>query len=352
MVFSANNNFYDLCKLINSLDSLKIYKPDLLFYDIKKNKSWQIGISLKDLVFNEKSRIPEVNFFEYFSILKILFAKNTDTVGKLIKSKNLKKLFWEPITLAVMNTCVDKASAKILSNVLKKTVFSGSKKCNIYQPKNNWNKTLIEPALSYINKNNNIFFKQRLKKFIIKDNHIIKLIFNNKEIKLSKNDLVVSALSLSSFKKILPQHKIPENFNTILNVHFKINEKIKKLFGKEIIGMISSKSQWVFVKNNYISVTISDANSFDQTPSNEIAKEIWREICLVTKKQIDLPVYQIIKEKKATFEQSPENFEKIKKINNLPCNLILSGDWTQVDLPCTIEGSIKSGKKAIDFLNI
>ena len=103
------------------------------------------------IVFNEKSRIPEVNFFEYFSILKILFAKNTDTVGKLIKSKNLKKLFWEPITLAVMNTCVDKASAKILSNVLKKTVFSGSKKCNIYQPKNNWNKTLIEPALSYIN---------------------------------------------------------------------------------------------------------------------------------------------------------------------------------------------------------
>ena len=40
----------------------------------------------------------------------------------------------------------------------------------------------------------------------------------------------------------------------------------------------------------------------------------------------------------------------IKKIDNLPKNLIISGDWTQNNLPCTIEGSIVSGKKAVEFL--
>ena len=59
-----------------------------------------------------------------------------------------------------------------------------------------------------------------------------------------------------------------------------------------------------------------------------------------------MPSFRIIKEKNATFLQSPKNFEKIKKIDNLPKNLIISGDWTQNDLPCTIEGSIISGKKS------
>ena len=67
-------------------------------------------------------------------------------------------------------------------------------------------------------------------------------------------------------------------------------------------------------------------------------------------KKIKMPFYRIIKEKTATFIQSPENFEKIKKIENLPKNLIISGDWTQNNLPCTIEGSIMSGKKAVEFL--
>ena len=40
----------------------------------------------------------------------------------------------------------------------------------------------------------------------------------------------------------------------------------------------------------------------------------------------------------------------IKNISKLPTNLSLAGDWTQTDLPCTIEGSILSGKKAVELL--
>ena len=339
-----------MCKLIQTTDKIKTFEPNLFFFDKLNNKSWEISLSLFDLIFNKNKRIPGITMFEYLSILKIIFVRNSDSVESLTNSFNLKKLFWEPFTLAVMNTSTTDAKAKILFNVLKQTIFSGKNKCYIYQPLNNWNETVIQPAIEYIKKLNNISFRKRLKSVVIKNNHIVRLNFNDSEIDIKEKDIVISALPLNSFSKIFPKNNYPEKFNSILNIHFKITNTIRSYFNNQIVGMINSKSQWLFIKTNYLSVTVSNANIFDNVPSESIAKEIWEEICILINKKVKMPSYRIIKEKTATFIQSPENFEKIKKIDNLPKNLIISGDWTQNNLPCTIEGSIMSGKKAVEFL--
>ena len=93
-------------------------------------------------------------------------------MNNLTKSRKLKKLFWEPLTLAIMNTAIDKASAKILSNVLKKTIFLGKRKCYIYQPIKNWHNTIIQPALDYIQISNRITFRKRLKEVVVEDGFI------------------------------------------------------------------------------------------------------------------------------------------------------------------------------------
>ena len=340
-----------MCKLIQTTDKIKTFDPTLFFFDKSNNKSWEISLSLFDLIFNKNKRIPGITMFEYLSILKILFVRNSDSVESLTKSLKLKKLFWEPFTLAVMNTSTTDAKAKVLLTVLKKTIFSGKNQCFIYQPLNNWNETVIQPAIEYIKKLNKISFRKRLKSVVIKNNHIIRLNFNDLEIDIKERDFVISALPLNSFSKIFPKNNYPEKFNSILNIHFKITNTIKSYFNKQIVGMINSKSQWLFVKTNYLSVTVSNANIFDNVSSESIAREIWDEICILINKKIKIPYYRIIKEKTATFIQSPENFEKIKKIDNLPKNLIISGDWIQNNLPCTIEGSIMSGKKAVEFLS-
>ena len=60
--------------------------------------------------------------------------------------------------------------------------------------------------------------------------------------------------------------------------------------------------------------------------------------------------HKIVREKKATYVQSPNNINLVKKFNNIPENTIIAGDWTQYNLPCTIEASILSGKKAIETI--
>ena len=123
-------------------------------------------------------------------------------MNNLTKSRKLKKLFWEPLTLAIMNTAIDKASAKILSNVLKKTIFLGKRKCYIYQPIKNWHNTIIQPALDYIQISNRITFRKRLKEVVVEDGFIKKLLFNDGNINIRKTDNVISAVSLNSFSKI------------------------------------------------------------------------------------------------------------------------------------------------------
>ena len=58
-----------------------------------------------------------------------------------------------------------------------------------------------------------------------------------------------------------------------------------------------------------------------------------------------LPRCRIVKEKRATFLQTPENAAR-RPGARLGANLFLAGDWTATGLPATIEGALRSGATA------
>ena len=51
------------------------------------------------------------------------------------RNNNLYKNFWEPLTLGILNTQCNQASAQILKNVVKETFLKGGKYSGIFQPK-------------------------------------------------------------------------------------------------------------------------------------------------------------------------------------------------------------------------
>jgi uncharacterized protein with NAD-binding domain and iron-sulfur cluster len=58
------------------------------------------------------------------------------------------------------------------------------------------------------------------------------------------------------------------------------------------------------------------------------------------------PPARIVKERRATFLQSPANLPLRPAATALGGNLLLAGDWTDTGLPATIEGAIRSGNAA------
>ena len=354
LVFSANKNFYELCKIVRSLDSLQLLPFDLDFYDKKRSFYWNLNlenINFSKILMNHIELIPGSHLSDYLSIFKFLFAKENSTVYELIGDSNIYKTFWDPLTLAVMNTSCENASAKVLAYVLKETILKGKKNCSIYQPKVNWNESVIKPCVNFLKKKGcEINLKNILKSIKIHNNVITRLQFLNNSIDIKENDLVIFAIPPSNFSKFFPNLSLPKNYNSIVNVHFKLTKTIKDKFSKKIIGFINSYTHWLFIKENYLSVTISNANHLNNLDSEEIANIIWVEICSYMKIKHRIPSFQVVKEKKATLEQSPSNFSLVRKLTELPNNVRISGDWTQTSLPCTIEGSILSGKKAIPYL--
>ena len=64
----------------------------------------------------------------------------------------------------------------------------------------------------------------------------------------------------------------------------------------------------------------------------------------------DLPPWQIVRERRATFEATPEQNALRPGTATGWKNLFLAGDWTDTGLPATIEGSVRSGNRAADLV--
>ena len=62
-----------------------------------------------------------------------------------------------------------------------------------------------------------------------------------------------------------------------------------------------------------------------------------------------MPDWQIVKERRATFAATPAQDARRPGARTRWSNLFLAGDWTDTGLPATIEGALRSGRRAADL---
>ncbi|HEX9647851.1 MAG TPA: FAD-dependent oxidoreductase, partial [Alphaproteobacteria bacterium] len=81
--------------------------------------------------------------------------------------------------------------------------------------------------------------------------------------------------------------------------------------------------------------------------NDEIAARLWHDLA----RALDLapsPIapWRVINERRATFAQTPDACRRRPGARTSLANLVLAGDWTDTGLPATIEGAIRSGRRA------
>jgi uncharacterized protein with NAD-binding domain and iron-sulfur cluster len=82
-------------------------------------------------------------------------------------------------------------------------------------------------------------------------------------------------------------------------------------------------------------------------PAETLAELVWRDIAkALALGDAPAPPCRVVKEKRATFAQTPAQVARRPRANAGPQNLALAGDWTDTGLPATIEGAIRSGETA------
>jgi hypothetical protein len=204
----------------------------------------------------------------------------------------------------------------------------------------------VDPAIQGLaNSGGSIRTLHRVRALEAEGERLVALRFADGEtINLMADDAVVLAVPPDAAADLVPGIKTPIGSNVIVNGHFVLPDAHS---APGMLGIIGGFSQWIFVRRDMASITISGADELADHAAASIAGRMWPEVCsALNLGERPLPRYRILKEKRATFAQTPANAALRPGTRTRWRNLFLAGDWTATGLPATIEGSLRSGRSA------
>lgn len=350
LLLSGNYCAAEYLETIGALDQLMgPERAAFPFVEIKTGKRWDIEFNPSRLpfwLFNKKARVPGAGLRDHLALIKLMRAGDNETLEHYVSRDNpLYDRLIDPLSVAVINMTPETASAKLMRNVLMETTLKGGKACQPRIARHSLAKTLVDPAIKYLGRHGvNIHMGWRLKSIGHEQRQVTALRFIQDEITVSEEDKIIMALPPAPASQMIEALTMPLDYSAIINLHFRIDNEIKVDWPAPIMGIIGGVAQWVFVRDDIASVTISAGNDLLEMKAPQIAKTVWGEIAeLFGQDASAIPPNRVIKEKRATLAQTPQLEAYRPKPDDFYDNLFLAGDWTDTGLPATIEGAIRSG---------
>jgi hydroxysqualene dehydroxylase len=322
------------------------------FADLKSGERWRLDLSegcVPWWLFDRKKRVPGTALGEYLAPLGVFVKGSSATVGEAMRCEGpLYERLWRPLLTSALNTDPPESSAALTAALLRETLAAGGKACHPLFAGHGLANSFIDPALAFlVGRGCPVRFGDRLRAIRFEEKRAVALDFDRTQQELAADDSVVLSVPPWSAQDLLPGLTAPDEFRGILNVHFQIAPPRGQ---PAILGVVNAEIEWLFAFQDRLSVTISNADRLIDRPRDELAAEIWREAAALTGLAPDLPPWQIVKEKRATFAATPEQNAKRPDSRTRWENLVLAGDWIQTGLPATIEGSVRSGYKAASIV--
>jgi hydroxysqualene dehydroxylase len=351
LLLSGNSSAMAYLKIIGASDSLT--GPETASYpfvDLKSGERWTVRPNKGVLpwwVFCENRRVPGTNAWDYLKALRLALAGKNDTLAKCLgNSGPLFERFWEPLGVAVLNTDANEAAAALLWPVMKEAFGKGEDFCRPRIAREGLSESFVDPALAYLKGHDaDVNLNTRVRTITLDNERTTSLDLGDKTVSLDEDDVLVLAVPPAVASSLLPDLTVPLETRAIVNGHFILDAPRSDELS--FMGLVGSVSQWLFVRGEVASVTVSAADKLAEQPAEEIAETLWKEVAKALELgDKPLPAHRIVKEKRATFAQTPEDVSRRPGPVTAWSNLFLAGDWTNTGLPATLEGAIRSGRIA------
>jgi len=322
------------------------------FVDLTTGKRWQLNLGDSRLplwVFDAARRVPDTGLRDYLALMPLIWAAPSQLVGDSIPCKGtLYHRLVQPLLLAALNVDPPEGSAGLAGAVVRETLLAGGQACRPLIAREGLSAVLVEPAIKLLlDKGASVQFGHELHGLGMSEDRVGELKFGGDTVVIEPGDAIVVAVPPRAASSLLPGLKTPSKFRAIVNAHFRFDPP-KDV--PPILGVVGGLVEWLFAFPQRLSVTISNADRLVDRPREELAQAIWQDICKATGVQADLPPWQIVRERRATFEATPEQNALRPGAATGWKNLFLAGDWTDTGLPATIEGSVRSGNRAADLV--
>ncbi len=353
LLLSGNRAALDYVSRIGSRSSL--HGPPFAafdFADLRSGERWRLRPNEGRApwwLLDRKRRAPGTRLSEYLAPLTMLLAPASATVAQAMSCVGpLYERLWRPVLLAGLNADPREGSAVLATAILRETLGAGGRACRPLIAREGLSHTFVDPALAFLDaRGATMRFGERLRGIRFEAERAVDLEFEAGRQALARDDAVVIAVPPWAARDLLPDIEAPDEFRAIVNAHFRAAAPQGQ---PTILGVVNGLTEWLFAYPEHLSVTISAADRLLERPREELAAEIWREAAALSGLPEDLPPWQIVKEKRATFAATPAQDAKRPSSRTRWDNVALAGDWTQTGLPATLEGAVRSGYKAASII--
>lgn len=354
LILSGNRTALDFARRIGGSHALGgPSEARFDFADLRSGERWALRLNEGRLpwwILDASRRVPGTRLREYLAPLGILRAGADATIGEAMDcSGPLYDRLWQPVLLAALNTEVPASSARLAATLLRETLGAGGAACRPIIATGGLSAAFVDPALERLAQMGaTIRFGARLRALTCDERRVSALDFGGEAVALAEEDSVVLALPAALAADFVPGLTTPTTFRAIANAHFRIEPPAGQ---PPLIGLVGGLGEWLFAYPDRLSVTISAADRLMDAPREDLARTIWGEVAALSGLPEELPPWQIVKEKRATFAATPEQDRRRPPAKTRWTNLVLAGDWTQTGLPATIEGTIRSGYTAASLID-
>ncbi len=357
LLMSANSAALAYLDLLGARASLiQVAPARFAFLDLANGEEWILAPNAGRLpwwIFAPGRRVPHSGPFDYLRGRRLAQAQAQDRVSDYISpADSLWRPFWEPLTVAALNTAPEEASAMLLWRVLHESFFQGEAACRPMVARDSLADAFVEPALAFLQRQGAaVHLNRRLRAFDFRDEAVSALDFADGRIEIADDDGVVCAVPPLVAKSLLPGLAVPEESRAIVNAHIRLDPadaaKVQMPGKLPFLGLLGGTAQWLFLREDVVSLTVSAADALAAESNDEIARRLWRD----TAQALGLepqkaPPIRVIKEKRATFAQTPAQVGLRPLARTAWRNLKLTGDWTDTGYPATIESAVRSGFQA------
>lgn len=323
------------------------------FVDLKSGERWVLrpnGGRIPWWIFSPARRVPHSRWTDYLAALRLALAGPDETVAQCLGGPGgpLYERLWRPLTDAVLNADPSEAAARLLWPVIYGTFGKGEAACRAYVAREGLSPNLIDPAVRFIAaKGGEVRFGQRLRGIDFHHRRAIALDFTNGVVMAPPGDSVVLALPPQGVAQLLPGVPTPQGARAIVNAHYRLEGPVELPERCRFLGLVGGTAQWLFVRGEVVSVTVSAADALAEEPNEAIAEKLWADVARALERPRDpRPPWRVVKEKRATFAQVPSSLSRRPGPRVGFTNLFLAGDWTDTGLPATIESAVLSGRRA------
>ncbi|GIX16086.1 MAG: hypothetical protein KatS3mg119_0272 [Rhodothalassiaceae bacterium] len=328
------------------------------FLDLDTGRRWRLDFGRGRLpvwLLDPARRVPGAGVADHLRLFfRLMRAPDATPVGDLLPAAHpLMRAFLEPFTVAVLNRAPEKAATGFLKPVIRETLMRGGRACEPLIARHSLEEALIAPAVRRLAAHGvEIRTGRRIRALEREDGRITALRTASASIPVGAADAVLLAVPQHAARRLVPGLATPDDGEAIVNLHYRLPAPP---FGEgvRLFGLVGGLAQWVFVRDDLVSVTISAADHLLDTDQERLARRIFAEIARLWSadggRGANPPPWRVVREKRATFAAAPSALTRRpgpEAARAYARNLWLAGDWTATGLPATIEGAVRSGLAA------